>query len=936
MKKITLFFLLCLAAVGASATEWSGSCGAQVTWSLSTADSTLRLYGSGPMTDYNTDTRPPWYPYRHYIAHMTMTPAITTVGTYAFADLNVMRSAVIADSVWIVKEWSFYYCTRLPEITIPNRTETIEQYGFAYCYQLSHCTLGNRLRLIDRYAFRSTLLTYVHFPNSLERINAYAFSYTQPDTIAIPASVQYIDRSVWWYCSNIDTIWVEAGNSHYDSRNGCSAINETASNVLFQGSNTGTVPDGIVEVSSQAFANMTLNTRITLPNSAVTFRTDAFQNVPKTLYNDHTFAHLPESFSGTYTIPAGITTIATSAFNMNNLSGVTIPATVTRIEDYAFQSCNFLRTVSLPESLVHIGQGAFSGCGILQSIVIPTRIRELYSYTFRYCYALESVTFPDSLQKINYSCFSSCTSLQSVTIPDAVRYIDGYAFSSCKRLKTITIPCNLTTLYETVFNYCDSIYSIIWNVRTIRDFTNGPFFDIASHITDFTFGDSVRYVPSNLCANMVNLRTLSVGRQVEQIAPYAFDGCTGLRHVTWAAAHCADFDIYDYAPFYSARDSITRITLTETVDTIPSYLCMDMTGIRTLHLPASVHHIGPFAFRGCYNLDTITVAAGNTVYDSRGDCNALCHTATNTLLVGCNRTVIPSSILHIGESAFRRCIRLQHIDLPPVLQTIGREAFQACEALRKVTLPIGVRDIADYTFTACTALDTLICGDSLRTIGIRALAGCEALKHVYLPAAIAKMDLYAFSACSSLTRLDLTNPVPPVVFGTTFENTTCTFYTPCAYLADYREADDWQPYRERLLSSDSYTLELAVNDLSLGMASIVQSPECLVDAIVEAEAGENAEFVEWQDEQKRRVSTDNPYQFPLDRDRLLTAVFRPVENPEEGLTEVLTEGTPVAIYTLTGTKVFEGRLPASQTLRELLPQGIYVMRSETLSQKVQL
>lgn len=928
--------MLCLAVAGVSATEWSGSCGAQVTWSLSTADSTLRLFGSGPMTDYSTDTRPPWYPYRHYIAHMTMAPAITTVGTYAFTDLNVMRSAVIADSVWIVKERSFYNCSRLPEITIPNRAETIELYSFCYCSQLAHCTLGNRLRLIGRYAFRSTALTYVCFPNTLEQIDGYAFSYTPADTIVIPVSVQNLAYTVWRNCSNIDTIWVETGNSHYDSREGCSAIIETARNILFQGSNTGTVPDGIVEVSSQAFANMTLNTRITLPNSTVTFGTDAFQSVPKTLYNDHTFAHLPEFFSATYTIPAGITTIATSAFSWNNLNGITIPQTVTRIEDYAFQACYNLSSISLPESIVHIGEGAFSSCNALQSIVIPSQIRVLNSYTFRYCSALESITFPDSLQQIKSRCFSSCTSLQSVTIPDAVTNIDGYAFSDCKRLKTITIPCNLTSLYETVFNYCDSIYSITWNVRNIRNFSSGPFFDIASHITDFTFGDSVRYVPSNLCANMVNLRTLSIGRQVEQIAPYAFDGCTGLRQVTWAAAHCADFDIYDYAPFYSARDSITHITFTEAVEAIPSYLCMDMTGIRTLHLPASVHHIGSFAFRGCYNLDTITVAAGNTVYDSRNDCNALCETTTNTLLVGCNRTIIPSSIHHIGESAFRRCIWLQHIDLPPVLETIGREAFQACESLRKVTMPDGVRDIADYTFTACTALDTLICGDSLRTIGIRALAGCEALKHVYLPATIAKMDLYAFSACTSLERLEMTNPVPPNVFNTTFENTTCTFYTPCACLADYREADDWQSYRERLISSDSYTLELAVNDLSLGMATIVQSPECLVDAIVAAEAGENAEFVEWQDEQKRRVSTDNPYQFPLDRDRLLTAIFRPLENPEEGLMEVLIEGTPVAIYTLTGTKVFEGQLPATHILREILSQGIYVMRSETLSQKVQL
>ena len=913
MKRIAFILLFAYAAIGVSATEWSGACNALINWSLSTTDSVLRLTGSGPMPDYTTDTRPPWYPYRQYIASLTMTPAITTVGTYAFADLYKMRTAQIADSVRSIRERGFYNCTALKEIHIPNRTDTVGNHSFYFCSKMEKCYLGERVQLISRYAFAYTHLGYVRFPASLRTIESYAFSSTWADTIHIPASLQNIAETAWRSCTTIDTIWVDAGNATYDSREGCSAIITTNSNTLWQGSNTGIIPDGITSVGADAFNGMSGNMKITLPNSVTRVGDRAFVGIRKVLYNNLIFAHLPEDYTGTYTIADGINEIASYAFYMGAISSVIIPATVNKIGAYAFCYCSSLTTVALPNDLTQLAKN-----------------------TFQYCSSLPSITLPDSLQFIYSYCFSNCISLTAITIPDAVTTIDSYAFNYCTQLQTITIPCNLTWMAETAFDYCSNIRSIIWNVRKIGDFTNGPFMDIAEQITDFSFGDSVKYIPSNLCANMVNLHTLSVGQQVERIAPYAFDGCTGLRHVTWAAKHCADFDIYDYAPFYSARDSITHITLTETVDTIPAYLCMDMTGIRTLNLPASVRKIGPYAFRGCYNLDTITVESANACYDSRGGCNALCETATHTLLLGCNNTVIPPSILHIGESAFRRCIRLQQIDLPAGLQTIGREAFHACESLRSVELPKDIRRLEDYTFTACTGLDTLIAGDSLRHIGIRALAGCTSLRHVVLPASLCKMDLFAFAACSALERLDLWAPVPPAVYSNTFDNTTCTFYTPCAYLADYRTAEDWSLYQERLMSWENYELEVTVNDLDLGTATIIQAPACLTEAIVEAVPNEEAEFVEWRNEHKDRVSTDNPYQFAVNRDMQLTAVFRAVKNPEDGLEQVISEGTKVQIYTLTGTKVYEGLLPQLETLRQTLPQGVYVLRSETLKQKVLL
>ncbi|MBR4365711.1 MAG: leucine-rich repeat domain-containing protein [Bacteroidaceae bacterium] len=117
-------------------------------------------------------------------------------------------------------------------------------------------------------------------------------------------------------------------------------------------------------------------------------------------------------------------------------------------------------------------------------------------------------------------------------------------------------------------------------------------------------------------------------------------------------------------------------------------------------IPESVTSIGDYAFEKCPSLTSIVVENGNPVYDSRGNCNAIIKTATNTLVSGCKNTVIPNSVTSIGDHAFMNCSGLTSVTIPNSVTSIGEYAFDQC-GLTSVTIPNSVTSIDKYSFSRC-------------------------------------------------------------------------------------------------------------------------------------------------------------------------------------------------------------------------------------------
>ena len=108
-------------------------------------------------------------------------------------------------------------------------------------------------------------------------------------------------------------------------------------------------------------------------------------------------------------------------------------------------------------------------------------------------------------------------------------------------------------------------------------------------------------------------------------------------------------------------------------------------------------------------MNSIVVENGNPIYDSRENCNAIIETATNTLIQGCNSTIIPHGVTSINNHAFGQSIYLSSINIPDGVTTIGEYAFEYCLSLTSVNIPNSVTSIGASAFYYCTALKDVYC-----------------------------------------------------------------------------------------------------------------------------------------------------------------------------------------------------------------------------------
>ena len=135
-----------------------------------------------------------------------------------------------------------------------------------------------------------------------------------------------------------------------------------------------------------------------------------------------------------------VTAIGNNSFQFSEITSITIPHGVTKIECCAFASCPSLASINIPDSVTAIGEMAFLGCTSLTSIDIPEGVTVISGVTFAGCTSLMSITIPDSVTKIGDSVFTNCTSLTSINIPDSVTEIGENSFVGCELLSSIKLP----------------------------------------------------------------------------------------------------------------------------------------------------------------------------------------------------------------------------------------------------------------------------------------------------------------------------------------------------------------------------------------------------------------------------------------------------------------------------------------------------------------
>ena len=405
-------------------------------------------------------------------------------------------------------------------------------------------------------------------------------------------------------------------------------------------------------------------------------------------------------------------------YGCSGLTTITIPSSLTRIEDGAFMNCTALNTVyytgdiagwvsisglealtrdreidlyisgvkvegdvTIPDNVIDIGDYAFSRIG-LTSVTIPASVMSIGDYTFFQCHELTDVTLHGGVKSIGMHAFVGCIGLTSFTIPDSVTSIGASAFHYCNNLSTITIPDSVTNIGTHAFSYCSSLKSA-------------------------TIGRGVSSIGDTWFMNCVELISITFGNNVTCIEKDAFYGCYDLSTIYYTG------DISDWCAisglFCLMRDYYT-----------PTSKSLYIHGVRiegNLVIPDSVTSIGDYAFFNCAGLTSV---------------------------------MIPSSVTSIGNNAFSKCNELSDVMFFGGVTTIGAYAFSNCPSLTEVALSNGIASIGRDAFSGCSGLISVSIPDSVTSIGEGIFRNCSGLTSIFFQGTKAQWSVIA-KYCSDST-----------------------------------------------------------------------------------------------------------------------------------------------------------------------------------------
>ena len=410
-------------------------------------------------------------------------------------------------------------------------------------------------------------------------------------------------------------------------------------------------------------------------------------------------------------IPDGVTSIAGSAFeNCTGLKLVSLPQGLTDIGNYAFYNCMSLTGIALPDSVTGIGSYAFYGCGGLTSMVLPEGLTSIGENTFSACASLADIVLPSTLTSIGDLAFYDCASLTNMTLPDGLTHIGAYTFHNCTNLTSVRIPDSVTSIGDSAFYDCTSLTEIRYSGTTAQwkaiakvqnwDTDTGDYTVICKNGTVDKNGYGITYSDGLVFAKNAD-------------GTYTVSGIGG---------YCTDADIV-IPPTYNGG----------AVTGIGERAFYGRERLTSVKIPDSVTSIGQYAFYNCTGLTSI---------------------------------VIPEGVTTILNKAFYNCTSLTSIALPDSVTSIGTEAFISCYRLKEITVGDGNPYYCAQNGVLFNQNKTrLICypaqktgnsytiPDSVTSIGDQAFYACTRLTNITIPDSVTRIGYYAFYNCTKLTDI---------------------------------------------------------------------------------------------------------------------------------------------------------------------------------------
>ena len=666
----------------------------------------------------------------------------------------------------------------MTDLVIPEGVQIIDNYAFEY-NSLKNLTLPSTVTSIGGSAFgnNNNLQSIICNAATPPTLGDNAFRSNISIKVPMASIVAYRQAEGWKNFTNYYGGEVVADGITYriDENGAMVAAAETSlteanipSAVEFEGNQY-----AVTKINDKAFSDNTNLTAVTLPESVVTLGSDAFSGCQslKTIKIPSKVTAIPDRCFVSCTslesviIPEGVTTLGLYAFSNCRFKTLTLPSTITKIDDGVFSHNNNLRTITcnavtpplLGDNVFYYS--ATSSVKVpLQSIAAYRQadgwknISEYYVYevisdgvTYRIddkaayvravdktvseiCLA-ENVAFEGAqypLYKIADKAFAGNGSITLVTVPATVETIGSNAFDGVTypiiKIKATTPPVLASKL---------PMLSAIVPPASVKAYKAANYWKdmtiIGEGKNDIEVTTSATVDLTEAIMTQAKITPASV-TSIKVHGPLTNDDIINALNTNMRSCYAIDLSDAE-------------------IEALPDGAFNGKIGLLEITLPAGLKAIGNNAFRGCFALrNEVTIPAG-------------VQTIGSYAFSGCRNAkfnpALPETLTAIGDYAFQNCANLYAVTLPASLQTIGEYAFYA-SSIQEIVLPEGLFSLGDGAFWFCKALETADFVNSMDIISIpsNAFNGCSGLKKVYLPFFVEEIGDYAFSGCKSLKSLN--------------------------------------------------------------------------------------------------------------------------------------------------------------------------------------
>lgn len=719
------------------------------------------------------------------------------------------------------------YSNQIRTVVIGDGVTAIPSYAFNNLHKLEHISIPEGIKYIPDSFKNTDALKEIKLPSTLERIGSSAFENSGLESIIIPEGVTSLSDKSFYGCKNLKSVQLPSTlRKLYEGYTFAYCINLTRINFpenldyisqyAFQGSGirSAKLPEGLTWIGASAFSKCGNLTYVSVPASATRIDGGAFADNPRLSkvdfqakvdsLPDSIFKNCPALTS--FVIPDGVTTIGNAAFSESGLKTVTVPITVTKIEDNAFASTSLTDVyfdgsqVEWKKITIGSGNDALKKANIHFARVHVCQPEKVADRVEPTCITAGKVEYwrCDGCGKLydDANCTNELTQGQ-LTIPrlghnmtktEAVEptyWAAGnnayYTCTRCGKVYKDEAGQTETTVEAEMLEKLASVASgksgnLNWVLTEDGTLVISGSGEMSSY-SETEVAPWFRY--------RMKINSLIVEKGITRVGYYAFYGCIKLTSVSLPEGVTV---IGDSA--FRNCTGLTEVRIPDGVTYLDPGAFYGCSGLISVDIPDSVKDFGspltpvyPAVYQGgvfenCTSLKSITIPAGAYVArDTFINCSGLTDVIIKEgikeieerTFSGCSSLTsinIPESVTSIGESAFSGCGSLTSVTIPENVTSIGNNAFSGCVTLKTVDIPDGVTSIQFSTFSGCKSLTSVTIPDSIIRIGNSAFYGCSSLVSVTIPEGVISIGQSAFSGCSSLTSIIIPDSVAKLESGT--------------------------------------------------------------------------------------------------------------------------------------------------------------------------